>query len=92
MGQPVNGIAEIAGPEQFRLDELIRGVLRARNDPRKVITDPRAQYFGITPSERTLLPENFDPLSPITGPGPKHRCHTPARWDWRGRPAARCRR
>jgi uncharacterized protein YbjT (DUF2867 family) len=56
VGQPVNGIVEIAGPEQFRLDELIRGVLTARNDPRKVITDPQAQYFGIAPSERTLLP------------------------------------
>lgn len=53
---PLNGIVEIAGPEQFRLDELIRSVLRARNDPREVVTDPRAQYFGIAPAERTLLP------------------------------------
>ncbi|MGN6868352.1 MAG: SDR family oxidoreductase [Solirubrobacteraceae bacterium] len=53
---PLNGIVEIAGPDQFRLDELIRGVLDARNDPREVVTDPRAQYFGIAPSERTLLP------------------------------------
>jgi uncharacterized protein YbjT (DUF2867 family) len=53
---PLNGIVEIAGPDQFRLDELIRGVLAARNDPREVITDPRARYFGISPSERTLLP------------------------------------
>ena len=53
---PANGIVEIAGPEQFRLDELIRGVLRARNDPREVISDPQARYFGIAPGERTLLP------------------------------------
>lgn len=53
---PLNGIVEIAGPDQFRLDELIRGVLKARNDPREVITDPQARYFGITPGERTLLP------------------------------------
>jgi uncharacterized protein YbjT (DUF2867 family) len=55
---PLNGIVEIAGPEQFRLDELIRGVLKARHDPREVITDPNARYYGIAPGERTLLPEN----------------------------------
>ena len=47
---------EVAGPEQFRLDELIRGRLKARSDPREVITDPQARYYGITPGERTLLP------------------------------------
>jgi uncharacterized protein YbjT (DUF2867 family) len=56
VGQPVNGIVEIAGPEQFRLDELIRGLLKAAGDPREVITDPQAKYFGISPGERTLLP------------------------------------
>jgi uncharacterized protein YbjT (DUF2867 family) len=55
-GPPLNGIVEVAGPEQFRLDELIRGQLKATGDPREVITDPSAQYFGITPGERTLLP------------------------------------
>ena len=56
VGPPLNGIVEIAGPERFRLDELIRERLKAENDPREVITDPQASYFGITPSERTLLP------------------------------------
>ncbi len=56
VGPPLNGIVEIAGPDQFRLDELIRGRLKATGDPREVITDPHARYFGITPSERTLLP------------------------------------
>jgi uncharacterized protein YbjT (DUF2867 family) len=56
VGPPLNGIVEIAGPDQFRLDELIREVLNERADPREVITDPHAQYFGITPGERTLLP------------------------------------
>ena len=55
---PLNATVEIAGPEQFRLDELIRGRLAARNDPRDVITDPQARYFGIAPGERTLLPED----------------------------------
>ena len=55
-GAPLNGMVEIAGPEQFRLDELIRGVLTTRKDPREVVTDPRARYFGVNPSERALLP------------------------------------
>ena len=56
VGQPVNGIVEIAGPEQFRVDELVRSVLKAAGDPREVVTDPQARYFGINPGERTLLP------------------------------------
>jgi uncharacterized protein YbjT (DUF2867 family) len=56
VGAPLNGMVEIAGPEQFRLDELIRGVLTRRNDPREVVADPQARYFGINPSERALLP------------------------------------
>jgi uncharacterized protein YbjT (DUF2867 family) len=58
VGSPQNRIVEIAGPDQFRLDELIRDVLGARDDPREVITDPNARYFGITPGERTLLPDD----------------------------------
>jgi len=56
VGAPVNGIVEIAGPDQFRLDELIRARVSATGDPRQVITDPNAAYFGITPGQRTLLP------------------------------------
>jgi uncharacterized protein YbjT (DUF2867 family) len=56
VGAPLNGIVEIAGPDQFRLDELIREVLKAHNDPREVVTDPQARYYGVNPSERTLLP------------------------------------
>ncbi len=53
---PVNGIVEIGGPEQFRLDELARRDLAARRDPREVISDPQARYYGIQVSERTLVP------------------------------------
>jgi uncharacterized protein YbjT (DUF2867 family) len=56
VGAPVNGIVEVGGPEQFRLDDLIRGVLKQAGDPREVVADPQASYFGINPSERTLLP------------------------------------
>jgi hypothetical protein len=57
LASPLNGIV-IAGPNQFRLDELIRKALTARNDPRDITTDPHASYFGIVSSERTLLPED----------------------------------
>jgi uncharacterized protein YbjT (DUF2867 family) len=42
LGAPVNGVIDVAGPEQMRLDALIERGLRARNDARKVIADPRA--------------------------------------------------
>jgi uncharacterized protein YbjT (DUF2867 family) len=53
---PVHGIVEVAGPEQFRLDDLVQRKLSVRGDPRELIADPRARYFGIVLSERTLLP------------------------------------
>src|SRR5262245_42439335 len=58
VGPPVNGIAEIGGPEQFRLDELVRRRLASLNDPREVIADPEALYSGARVSERTLVPES----------------------------------
>jgi uncharacterized protein YbjT (DUF2867 family) len=56
VGPPVNGIAEIGGPEQFRLDELVRRRLATLKDPREVIADPHARYAGAEVGERTLLP------------------------------------
>jgi uncharacterized protein YbjT (DUF2867 family) len=53
---PLNGAIEIAGPEQFRFDELIRQRLSALNDPREVIADPHARYFGAEMSEKSLVP------------------------------------
>ena len=53
---PVNGIVEIAGPQQLRFDEFIRRSLGARHDPREVIADPHARYFGTELDERTLVP------------------------------------
>ena len=55
-GSAVNGTVEVAGPEQFRLDELIRQGLAAHKDPREVVADPHARYYGVELSERTLLP------------------------------------
>jgi uncharacterized protein YbjT (DUF2867 family) len=56
VGQPINGVLEVAGPEQFRLDGLIRIGLAAKGDPREVISDPEARYFGARLHETTLLP------------------------------------
>src|ERR671914_1105165 len=56
VGAPVNGTAEVAGPQQFRFDELIRQGLAARNDPREVVVDPQARYFGAVLGERALIP------------------------------------
>ena len=58
VGQPVNGIVEIAGPEQFRVDELVRRRLASLKDPREVIADPNALYAGAKLSEKTLVPGN----------------------------------
>src|SRR5258707_2009509 len=46
VGPPANGIVEIAGPEQFRLDELVRRRLARLKDSREVVTDPNARYSG----------------------------------------------
>jgi uncharacterized protein YbjT (DUF2867 family) len=58
VGPPANGIVEIAGPEQFRLDELVRRRLASIKDFREVIADPNARYGGSRISKKTLLPEN----------------------------------
>jgi uncharacterized protein YbjT (DUF2867 family) len=56
VGQPVNGTVEIGGPEQFRVDELVKRRLASLNDPRDVIADANARYAGAKLSERTLVP------------------------------------
>jgi uncharacterized protein YbjT (DUF2867 family) len=53
---PLNGAIEVGGPELFRLDELIRKTLSAGSDPREVVADLRARYFGSELSERSLVP------------------------------------
>ena len=56
VGAPLNGTLEVGGPQQFRFDELIRQGLGARNDPREVVVDPQARYFGAELGERSLIP------------------------------------
>lgn len=52
---PLNGRIEIAGPETYRIDALIRRVLQARGDARTVVTDDAATYFGARLSATALI-------------------------------------
>lgn len=52
----LNSTFEIAGPTAVRFDELIRQRLTALNDPREVVADPHARYFGAEVSERSIVP------------------------------------
>jgi uncharacterized protein YbjT (DUF2867 family) len=64
VGAPVNGTIEVAGPERFRLDELVSRYLGARDDPRSVIADPRSRYFGAQLDDQTLVPGDAARLAP----------------------------
>lgn len=56
VGTPLNGRVEVGGAEQFRMDEFFRDVLAAQDDPREVVADPHARYFGTELTERSLVP------------------------------------
>jgi uncharacterized protein YbjT (DUF2867 family) len=56
LGQPANGLVEVAGPDQIRQDELVRQYLSATGDPRKVVTDDKPVYFGIEVNDQSLVP------------------------------------
>jgi uncharacterized protein YbjT (DUF2867 family) len=56
VGKPAGGIVEVAGPKAYGFDELIRYELSAHDDPRRVVADPDARYFGTTLTNGSLLP------------------------------------
>lgn len=58
LGNPINGTLEIAGPDQIRQDELVRQFLSATGDPRKVVTDAHARYYGLEVNDQSLVPGN----------------------------------
>ncbi len=72
---PADGLVEIGGPEQFRFDEFIADGLMAMGDPRTVVADPEARYFGAVLQERSLVPDNAVHLG-------ETRFH-----DWQAQPA-----
>ena len=53
---PRNGIVEIAGPERAPFNEIVARYLKAVGDPRQVVSDPKARYFGGRVEERSLVP------------------------------------
>jgi uncharacterized protein YbjT (DUF2867 family) len=61
LSDPINGVIEIAGPEKIKAPELIRRVLAADNDPRPVVGDEHARYFGteLTDDSITAGPEAY---------------------------------
>lgn len=66
LAAPVNAIVEVAGPVEMRIDALLRRGLEAAKDPRTVVSDPKALYFGVHVGERTLLPAKNARLSDLT--------------------------
>lgn len=64
VGAPVNGMIEIAGPQRVRLDELVGRFLAATGDPREVVTDVHARYFGLTVNDQLLNPGNNARIGP----------------------------
>jgi uncharacterized protein YbjT (DUF2867 family) len=77
VGAPSGGRIEIAGPQEYRMDEFFRRALAARNDPRAVVTDPHAHYFGAELADRNLVPAGAAVLGGIRYE------------DWAGLPAGR---
>jgi uncharacterized protein YbjT (DUF2867 family) len=56
LAAPRNGIVEIAGPERAPFDEIVARYLKASGDPRTVVRDPEARYYGGRVEERSLVP------------------------------------
>ena len=56
LAAPRNGIVEIAGPERAPFNEIVTRYLKAVDDPREVMSDPEARYFGSRVEERSLVP------------------------------------
>jgi uncharacterized protein YbjT (DUF2867 family) len=65
LSEPLNGTFELAGPEPIRQDDLVRQFLKATGDPRTVITDPKALYYGITVNDQSLTPGDNPRLGTI---------------------------
>src|SRR5438876_1538144 len=62
--EPLNGTFELAGPEPIPQDDLVRQFLNATGDPRTVITDPKALYYGITVNDQSLTPGDHPRMGP----------------------------
>jgi uncharacterized protein YbjT (DUF2867 family) len=65
LAKPANGIVEIAGPDRFRLNELVTRYLRASGDDREVVADTNAKYFGARLKDSSLVSDNNPQLGKI---------------------------
>jgi uncharacterized protein YbjT (DUF2867 family) len=63
---PINGITEIAGPERFTMPELVTRYLQSTNDPRKVVPNSNAQYYGAKIGVTSLVPAGQARLGAIS--------------------------
>lgn len=66
LAAPINGTIEISGPERVRMSELVARYLKASGDPRKVVTDPEALYFGARLNDNSLVSDNDPRLGHIS--------------------------
>ena len=96
LAPPQNGIVEIAGPERAAFDDIVARYLKAVGDPREVVRDPKARYFGGRVEERSLVRWAKRALAisastngsaahsqkPDLAPGYTHRSHPLARAGW----------
>ena len=64
IAKPANGMVELAGPEPIRMDELVRRFLSAKRDPRRVITDVHARYYGTEVNDQSLTPGDRPRIGP----------------------------
>jgi uncharacterized protein YbjT (DUF2867 family) len=64
LAEPLHGTFDLAGPELFRQDDLVRKFLKATGDARTVITDHKALYYGITVNDQSLTPGDHPRLGP----------------------------
>ena len=64
LAEPLNGTAELAGPERLPLDEFVRRFLSASRDTRKVVTDVNALYFGVELNDQSLTPGDNPRIGP----------------------------
>jgi uncharacterized protein YbjT (DUF2867 family) len=64
VGEPLNGMVEMAGPESIRMDDLVRRYLTATHDARTVTTDPKARYYGVEVNDQSLTPGDNPRLGP----------------------------
>ena len=64
LAEPLNVTFDLAGPERIRQDDLVRQFLKATGDTRKVVTDPKALYYGIAVNDQSLTPGDHPRLGP----------------------------